>query len=161
MPKNPVKPRPSGSLEDAVTRLVVANGGFQRAAVMTRVSDTQLLRYSDPTMPDSHAPIDIVRALETACDDPIVTEALAAAAGCVLLRLDGGADDRETLHRDVAAIGERISAVFAQYAEAMANDGAVDRREAGRMLSEVDRALRALMHVRGHLYEIARPDDGE
>ena len=161
MPKAPVKPRPEGSLKEAFTRLVGENGDFARAAVLTRVSRAQLLRYSDPSVVDYQAPVDIVLALETACNQPILTEVLAAAAGCALLRLDSGEDEHESLHSDVAAIGERIAAVFREYGAAMANDGAVDTREAGRMLGEVDRALRALMQVRMHLYDIAQPDGGE
>ncbi|WP_430636387.1 hypothetical protein [Sphingomonas hankookensis] len=70
-------------LKERTGELLAAVGGLEAAASYCRVSKTQLGRYASlsPADADTFAPIDVVRCLETAAGQPIVTEHLAADAG--------------------------------------------------------------------------------
>lgn len=81
------KEREPASLKEAIAELINRCGGIEGAAKKTRVSRSQIARYSDPAHDDVHMPVDVVRALELACGEPIVTRYLASELGALLIPL--------------------------------------------------------------------------
>lgn len=88
-PRGALKPREPGSLKDAVARLVGLVGGQREAARDARVSPSQMQRYTDDSDAHSttHAPVDIVVALELRAGDPVVTRCMAQRQGYILLHV--------------------------------------------------------------------------
>lgn len=156
MPGTPNKPRDLGKVKDVVTRLVSACGGIKSAAAVdgVRVGKTEMGRYTcDDQFKGSHfMPVDVVLALEAHCGAPIVTEYLAAEAGAVLLRIP-----REVTGKWLAEItrltDERADVVRA-ICEALDGDGAIDAREAGRAIKEIDEDMAVLASLRARLADI-------
>lgn len=81
------------ALKTAFKRVLALLGGVDAAAATTRVGRSNLSEYGVPQMADRHAPIDVVLDLEIIAGTPLVTEALAAAQGYVLLPVHIGTDD--------------------------------------------------------------------
>ena len=160
MTLGPVKRRRPGSWKEATAELVRLAGGAEAAAEIVRVGKTQLQRYTDPAEPSYAMPIDVVIALELVVGSPVVTAHMAARQGHLLWRPSDRCDASETIHADYAEIGRALARVMEEYARAI-TDGRIDPDEAARMLSTVDPAVQALMQVRGELYRMARPDDGQ
>lgn len=148
MAKSPYKQRRPGTLKAAVTDLIEQCGGFQRAAVIARVSRSQLFRYGNDSEDDAntHMPADIVAALERYCAHAVVTEWLAAEANCTLLPVAVDTDS-ETIPQNVGQIAQHASRLFAEFATAF-GDGRIDGSEAGRMLTAGDAMLREYMNLR-------------
>jgi hypothetical protein len=137
------KTRTPGSLKEAVAQLVTLIGGQKGAAELARVGRAQIARYTDDSGENEtvHMPVDIVGVLEQASGDPLVTRFLASLSGCVLLDLSprGG-----PYALALAKIGEETGQLFAEFARALANDGAFDEDEAGRVRREACDAMNAL-----------------
>jgi len=148
MPKNTFKWREPGSLKQATTQLIDANGGPQVAAEGCRVTAGMLFKYSDPDDENRlrFMPADIVRGLERRCGDPIVTRFLAAELGHVLLKLDVPADIGALPPALASAAGE-ASDVYKIAAEALA-DNKLAPGEAAKLVREIDQALVAFAALR-------------
>lgn len=127
MPKNPSKPRPAGSLKEAFTDLLMLCGGAARAAAVVRVQPAQLTRYSDPDLPQVHAPVDVIQALETLAGDPLVTRYLAHSHGAALVPVSG--EDKD-LFAELAADAAKGSGGLQAQLFASLEDGTIDKAEA-------------------------------
>jgi hypothetical protein len=151
--RSPNKTREPGSLKEATALLVDACGGYDEAAKRVRVSSSQLQRYSDPTAADAYIPADVVRALELAAADPIVTRFLAAEQGCHLscVKYD---PSPEVLADDMGALAQDVARLTADVAKALARgagSGAIPGGIAGKLTADIDRTLAVLFHMRGRL----------
>lgn len=146
------KPRKFRSLKEAVNGLVNAAGGIREAATSCRVQGASLFRYTDDSEENvaRHMPVDIVVELEKAAGIPIVTEYLADQANCLLLPITFEVSDSD-LNVDVASTGERSATLFRDWAEAVANDGVIDRFEARELLADNIELVRVLMQMRADL----------
>ncbi len=153
--RNAYKPRPAGSLKQAVTELIQAVGGLERAATLSRVSTTSLQKYADPDS-ERQMPVDVVGALEAAAGQPIVTTFLAAELGCAVESV--GAGDAIDLGADMATAMREAADVMQAGADALA-DGVIEPHEAGRIVRETDQALQAMQKVRDGARQLA--DVGE
>lgn len=141
-------PESYGDLKTAVRALLHACGGEARAAEACRVSKSTLSEYGNPTYPERHMPVDVVRALETAAGEMPVTGHLAAAHHCLLLRLPDEVGAAEWLAY-LTRIGKEAGDVFERAGEFLADDGEIDAREAPILLREVDELLHAVAAMRG------------
>lgn len=148
MAKTLFKPRAPGTLKAAVAALIERVGGIHRAADLTGRSRSQLQRYSDDVEPDM-MPVDLVRTLETNAGETIVSGFLVREQGGVVLHLPRGAGEA-ALNIDFAKIGERTSALFAEYGRAL-KDGKVTPKESGRLLRDLDEVLAAGCVMRARL----------
>jgi len=151
MSKFPYKQRTPGSLKEAAHQLIKECGGLDGAAEIARVRKSQLFRYTNDSEEDAncHMPADVVRSLEAYCGQPIITEYLAAAQGCVVFRPEP-APAGATIPQSVAEIAEQTSKLFHEFALAFA-DGRIDPAEAGKMLKAGDAAVRHFMRMRPEL----------
>lgn len=132
------------SLKDAATQLVTACGGQERAAAMTRVSSSQIHRYTAPDQHDYQMPIDVVLALEIASGNPLVSRFMAQETGHILISTSPA--DNSPLAQDIATVGEGLAKFFAEWAAAMA-DGDVTPKEAARIEKRAVEGLNALAAV--------------
>lgn len=139
--------RRRGTLKEAVTELIGAVGGLERAAALTRVSPSTLQKYSSPNEEHEqrHMPVDVVRALEAAAGRPVVTRFLAAELGCTIERIGGDAVD--CLGEASARAIHEAADVSAVTVKALA-DGVIEQHEADDIAREVDEAIEALQRVR-------------
>lgn len=144
------KPRPAGSLKDAVAQLVAACGNQVEAARVCResmmfrgsLSHQTVAAYTDDGRADRHMPVDIVAALEAKANDPIVTRYLASRAHAVLLPLDP-AMTQASYAVLLSAIGKETGEFFAEAAQALA-DGRLIGSERGRARAQAVEAMTAL-----------------
>ncbi len=142
------KPRAPGTLKAAVASLIERVGGITRAADLTGRSRSQLQRYSDDAEPDM-VPVDLVRTLETVAGETIVSGFLVREQGGVVLHLPRGSGEA-ALNIDFARVGERTSALFAEYARSL-KDGKLSAKENGRLLRDLDEVLTAAAVMRARL----------
>ncbi len=157
------KPRQFRSLKEAERKLIDAGGGLREAAKVCRVQTTTLYRYTDDTEEnkDRHMPVDVVEALEQEAGLPIVTEYLAERAVRLLLPVPAETSQTD-LNIDLARTGEHVSELFRDWANAVANDGLIDRKEARQLLTDNMELVRTLMRMRSDLEaRIADPDTPE
>ncbi|GAB4368192.1 MAG: hypothetical protein Kow00114_27320 [Kiloniellaceae bacterium] len=161
MSKSPYKDRAPGRLKDAVCDLVTACGGAPRAADVARVGRAQLFRYGDDSEENAgrHMPVDVVRALEGLCGDPVVTRFLAAEAGAVLLQVPPAAPPGGDWSVRLSALAKETSDVFGRFAAALA-DGRISPREAGETIEEIDQAMTRLAELRCALRRVAQVEAG-
>lgn len=134
-------PRQPGTLKDAEAQLVAACGGIEKAAALTRVRPAQMHRYTAPSEPDCHMPVDVVLALEMHCQEPCVTRFLAFEAGQLLVDIDKGNSEEFATH--LAAIGRDSGALYAEACTGL-RDGTLTRKEAANVLRE---ALKTVVSV--------------
>lgn len=153
------KPRSAGTLEAAMAELVAAVGGQVRAATITGLSQQFVFAATDDAPENRRKSLSVraVAELEAAAGIRPVTEWMAHQTGCVLLPVIVPAAD-DNVAADMAAIGERVSALFARYASALSNDGSIDAREAATMLAQLDPGLRAILNMRRALLDIIRQE---
>ncbi len=140
----PYIPREARSLKDAVSALVRQCGGLERAASLTRVSPSQMQRYTSPSEHDYQMPVDVALALEMSCGVPHVTRFLALETRHVLLNT--APQDNTPLAVDVANVGSEIGKLFEKFAAAMA-DGKVCVEEATAMEESAVRGINALVSM--------------
>lgn len=155
------KPRGFRSLKEAVNALVNAAGGIRAAAEGCRVQGATLFRYTDDSdeNEDRHMPVDIVEFLEGEAKIPVVTEYLAEKAGCNLLPISLAEVSATDLNIDLAETSRHVSQLFEDWANAIANDGVIDRQEAKELLRDNIELVRILMRMRSDLEaRIADPD---
>ena len=144
-------PRPAGTLKSAQADLVERAGGLDRAADIGGKSRSQIARYTDPGE-RHHMPADVVRRLESAVGDPVVSRFLAAEQSCVLVPV-AGAEGGDEIALDVITVGEDFGVLCRDYHDAMLNPrsrNVVDAREAGRLVVDIDRMMGHLAAMRGH-----------
>lgn len=151
-----VKIRPAGTLKDAVLQLVEANGGHVRAGEIAEVTKGSVQRWTDA---DGEAAsvfpgVNKVRLLESACDDPHVTRFLAAEAGFALVRVSHAGEAVAALNMMAVSAGGEMGDVLRSVANAMADDGTIDGREAGAIIREIDEAMSALAAARAFAMQI-------
>lgn len=159
MAKSSYKPRGLATLKQAEDALVEANGGQVKSADLAGLSKGRIFQYTDDSEANAkhHMPVHVVRILEAACGEPIVTAFLAAEARCALLRLAplGAPANWVKVTGKVAA---EAAAVLGAIAKALKDDQRVDAAEAARILVELDEALAVYAGLRERL---ARIRDGE
>ncbi|MCV6576291.1 MAG: hypothetical protein OIF58_11200 [Cohaesibacter sp.] len=132
-------------LMGGVRSLIKACFGLEAAAEETRVSFATLSRYQRNSNPE-FAPIDVVIDLEKSCGRPIVTQAMARANDCTLVKLpkveaSGDIVSRlGTLHKEMADVTGRIG-------ECLADDGCISSDEAKQtnLRKEIDDLLCAVV----------------
>lgn len=145
-----IKPRPAGTLKDAVLQLVDANGGHVRSADITETVKGTVQRWTDADGDTASVfpGVNKVRLLEAAADDPIVTRFLATEAGYALVKVLEPQRASEAIAVMAAVAGGEVGDVMRAVADAMQDDGHIDAREAGRIIKEIDEAMGALMAAR-------------
>lgn len=158
MSRTPYKPRSSGALKAAVSELVTAVGGGPVAAELTRVSKTQMARYTDDAEVGTYMPVDIVHTLEAAAGAHPVTAWLAAAAGCALHEVPVGPTDEGTVWNLTPDFVRQAAEVIAKTLD-VESDGVVDEAEAGAVIHEIDRLLPVLMQMRKVMVQIKEGDN--
>jgi hypothetical protein len=126
-------PRQAASLKAAAAALVNACGGIEPAAKLTRVSASQLQRYTADSEPDYQMPVDVVRALELHCGDPIVTRFLAFENSQLLVPFEPGKSAGLMAH--LGAIGRDTGKMYAEACQGLA-DGTLTAREAEKVMRE-------------------------
>lgn len=146
-----VKPRPAGTLKDAVLQLVDANGGHVRAGEIAEVTKGTVQRWTDADgeCAGVFPGVNKVRLLERAAADPSVTRFLAAEAGFALVKVLEPQRAAEAIAVMAALAGGEVGDVMRAVSDAMQDDGRIDAREAGRIIKEIDEAMSALMAARG------------
>ncbi|HYH17612.1 MAG TPA: phage regulatory CII family protein [Azospirillum sp.] len=154
------KPRQPGTLKASYAELVERCRGQDRAAELTGLSQSTIQRITDPDSANrnAHFKVPDVRALQAASGCMVVTEFLAAEQGYLLFRPLTDAD-AGNLPQDLAAVGEQVGRLFAEFAAAMGNDGRVDAREAARMLDAGDGMVARYMAARSQLKARIREAD--
>ncbi len=109
------KPRAPASLKEAVAELVKLAGGIEAAMKKTRVSKSQIQRYTDPAHDDYHMPVDVVRALELDCGEPVVTRFLALESHALVVALPKAGEAHYSQH--LAQIGRETGKLYGEAAE--------------------------------------------
>jgi hypothetical protein len=156
MALGPYKPRPAGSLKAAVSALVAAAGGLDRAAERTRLSRSRIHACTDDAERDRHLPVDVLLALELQAGAPVVTRYLAAEQGCALLELAAPAG--VPLSAETARLAGEVAEFFQALSRDLSDDHRIDGREAGGLLAELDDILVAAAAVRAGLVSIRDED---
>ena len=131
-------------LKAAFRRLAKRCGGLEAASMITRVHMARLGRYGTPHDPD-FAGIDVALDLELDAGEPLVTAAMAALNGCILIPIPRATGDTRWLRRLSETARETGEAVAA-LGEALA-DGEITADEAPALRAEVADAIRALARV--------------
>lgn len=110
--------------------LVDANGGFEAAAMVTRVNKTALHAYCDLKAPQ-FPPADVISDLEAACGEPIVTRWQARAQGYQLVPIEPGDSTRVSEINPLAMCAEATEGLgeFGREALKIVADGKVDNLE--------------------------------
>ena len=146
--------REFATLEQAVAALLGRFNKVLHAAEHCRVGPKQLSAYANPNLSGRYMPVDVVRDLETAAGEPIVSRCLAAHQRHVLFRIPetyaGGFWERH--HREIVKEG---ADVFAMFTEALEH-GRMPKRQVAALLVEVDQALAAFAALRNSLDERVR-----
>lgn len=136
--------REIATLKEAVTDLVSACGGQERSAAMTRVSPSQMQRYTAPDQSEYQMPVDVALALEMSSGNPIVTQFMAAQTGHVLISTKP--DDETPLSQDIATVGRDTAKLFEEWALAM-RDGKISKQEAAGIEKRALDGINALASV--------------
>lgn len=142
-----VKARPAGTLKQAILLLVEAVGGHVRAAEICECSKGHVQRWTDPDGDCASVlpPVHKIRALEAVAGDPIVTRFLAAEAGHALVSVQS--DPEVALGVLLALAAGEGAEVLKVGADAL-RDGVLTAKEAGRLVPEIDDAMRAFAALR-------------
>lgn len=141
-------PEGYGDLKTAVRALLHAAGGETRAAELCRVSKSTLSEYGNPRYADRHIPVDVALALEKATEQTPVTEHMAVEHNAILLRLPVEEEVEGVWMDHLTRIGKEAGDVFHRTGEFLADDGAIDEREAQVLLRELDELLAATAAMR-------------
>lgn len=147
------RPAGYGDLKSAEAALVDAAGGVRAAADKCRIGKSQISDAISPWKDDVHLPLDVAMQLEAAAQAMPVTEHLAAAQGCVLVRLPrrSPAPVPDWLGH-VARIAQEAGDVLRHGGLCLA-DSEVTGAEAARWLRELDQSLAAQAALRVALAE--------
>jgi hypothetical protein len=126
--------------------LVTACGGTKRAAEIAGMQASHLSEAMAAHNLERWPRIDHVALLESECGAPIVTKALADAAGFDIVRRDAQAPHLKPLDH-LRSIMKESAEVHQGLADALA-DARIDPRERRALLLEVDQALAGLNNLR-------------
>ena len=149
--------RPPLELKAYFRDLIAACGGTKRAAQITSFNACNLSSAMAAHETERWPRIDHVMLLEADCGAPIVTAALADAAGFALVARRSAAPRLDTLHH-LRGIRKETGDVQLQLAAAM-HDGALSRNERRALRKEVGEAQAALEALRRDLAAQERGDD--
>ncbi len=141
--------RDFGTLDEATAVLLGRFNKLLHAAEYCRVGPKQLSAYANPGSSGRYMPVDVVRDLESAAGDPVMTRSLAAHQMHVLFRIPD-AYARGFWERHQREIVKEGSDVFVMLTEAL-EDARMARQEAAVLLVEVDQALAAFAALRNSL----------
>lgn len=144
----PYIPREASTLKEAQRALVTACGGTERAAALTRVSPSQMQRYTAPSDADCHMPADVVESLEMNCGLPIVSRFIALQTQYVLVGVSPGQGADVAVH--MAAIGQHTGELYRKFGETIA-DGTITAREASELEAAAFKDMNALAALVGDL----------
>ncbi|WP_230769514.1 phage regulatory CII family protein [Sphingomonas sp. Leaf4] len=139
-------------LKERTSELVARVGGLEAAANFCRVSKTALGRYTSqsPADADYFAPVDVVRCLETAAGEAIVTAHLASEAGGVFVAVPdvsaSGADLLQLLSEQSRESSELTSAICTGLA-----DGILTGAEGRRIMREAEQLAAVAMRMRAEV----------
>ena len=141
--------RSAGTLEQAVAALLGKFNKVQHAAEHCRVGPKQLSAYANPNSSGRHMPVDVVRDLESAAHDPVVSRCLAAYQRHALYRLPRaiGHGVWERHQRKIVTEGSEVFVMLTEVLE----EGRMSRQEAAALLVEIDDAISAFAALRGSL----------
>ncbi|MEK9722111.1 MAG: phage regulatory CII family protein [Rhodospirillaceae bacterium] len=139
------------ALKSAFRLLLKRAGGQESAAFVTRGAHQSLNRYGNPSIPEIHAPIDVVVDLERDVGEPIVTRRLADLAGFVLFAKPPANADPDWVAR-LGRLAKEVGEAMARIGEAVASGGTVTAEESRRLelrreIAEGLSALAAIDHV--------------
>lgn len=149
--------RPERQRLIAATRAQIAeSGGLEAAASLSRVGAPRLSRYQRPEYPDM-MPVDVLAELALTSGRAPLLYALASVLGHVAVPLP--TDRTRPLARDMATMAERMARLFADYQDALANDGRVDRAEAQRLHDDFTTLVRVAVEAQASLAPLVRGDD--
>ncbi|GAB5388471.1 MAG: hypothetical protein Alpg2KO_14390 [Alphaproteobacteria bacterium] len=151
-----ILPRPQGSLEAVTTALIDACGGEREVEASVRVEKSTLHRYTSPNHPH-HMPVDVVRACEMKCGQPILTRFLAAELGFALIDLKDGAREGTG---NLIELAENFSKVV-QRMELARADGMVDPEEARQIAADLYALVQTAMNERMLFRQLAAIDPAE
>ncbi len=153
-------------IKQAFARLCRQAGGIEGAATLTRIGKSQLARAASPHEPTTFPPADVIVDLESyvaglrrrPADHPMVTRALAAAAGFDLVALPEARARRDWIDY-LARVSKETGELLAKAGEALA-DGDISSAEiaAARLIDEAEDMIRAAVEIRAAL--IARLTEG-
>lgn len=140
------------ALKTAARVLIQRLGGIDAAATCTRVGRSNLAEYGSLHHPDRHMPVDVVADLEMIAGEPLVTAALARAAGFTLvpLALPSGGDAVLHLQRVAGQSGTVLSSAVAAL-----SDGTIDADEREALLAQLDDLRAAVGAAMAALAEVA------
>lgn len=132
-------------LKAASRALVATVGGAVAAAAVTRGDHQSVSRYGSahPDNGDRFMPIDVVADLESECEQPVLTRALAELSGHLLVPVPRAVGSGTALGQVTAAALKETSQVFVQLADAL-GDGKLTPIEAKAIADEIDEALTRL-----------------
>ncbi len=140
------------ALKTAARVLIQRLGGIDAAATCTRVGRSNLAEYGSLHHPDRHMPVDVVADLEMIAGEPLVTAALARAAGFTLVPLALPAGGDAVLHLQRVA---RQSGTVLSSAVAALSDGTIDADEREALLAQLDDLRAAVGAAMAALAEVA------
>lgn len=156
MTPGPLKPRPQGSAKAAVTDLVSACGGYERAAEYLVCSRSTVHRWTDPQ--EAVLPgLGQVAMMERLAGRAVVTEWLAREAVAMVLPLPGAGP--QPLAGDIAMTGAEVARLLTDYAASIA-DGTLSADEGRRLLAHAERLLMAAGAAWSQLAEMVRRGEG-
>jgi predicted transcriptional regulator len=146
---------PNRGLKVLTRELVERAGGLDAAGVCTRVKKSSLSNYANVHLPETFVPVDVVARLEEIAGEPLVTRELARRARCALVPIEPVTEGE--LASLLARVGAESGAVFAAYADAVADDGRVDAPERAGIARELSDLVRAATAALGHLQASPAP----
>jgi hypothetical protein len=161
MSRGPYKRPEAASLKEAVADLVKACGGLEKVSAIIedrlqrKLSTTQIARYYDKELPQTAMPVDIVRLLEGACGQNIVTGFIAMDTGAVIVPVQRDHSRQECLQHLSSVLRETGSLS----SEACANlaDGQLSPAEQAQLRVSAMKTISALAGLLGDLKD---GDDG-
>ena len=135
------------TLKGAQRRLNKAVGGLESGASITRVDYQRLSRYGSPNEA-LFAPVDVVADLEADAGEPIVTKALAALNGHLVIPKPPADGDPKWVEH-LGALGKEAGEAMARLAEAFAQGGTITAEESKSMelRREVAEAMEVLARI--------------
>ena len=147
------------ALKAATRQLVNAAGGTVAAAAITRGDHQSISRYGSahPDNADRFMPIDVLADLESECEQPVLTKALARLSGHLLVQVPQVVRSGTALGVVTAGALKETSEVFVALADAM-GDGRLCAADAVNVGREIDEALAKLAALKLQVQAEAEAD---
>lgn len=139
------------TLKGAARQLVKRAGGQEAAAAVSRVRPQQYSIYGNPAdeFACQHMPTDIVADLEAEIGEPVVTRALAAVTGHLVVRAPAaslGGCSMQALGRLALENGQAVESTVTALAEGRSNFNVE-----GPVIGQIDEAIDAYFELRARL----------